>query len=624
MKKLIGAAATLIAIFVGLVVLLSLVPIENDVSYDDFTVDDGYEIIKADYDVKVSDDHTAYVKETITVRFYVFSRGISRWLPTNGGEQYSDVKVEGDEYYVTTEDGFICINTGDDYEYKYKRDDEKTYVISYNIVPPVKTINNTDYFMNVVPFGWTSSQSNVSVEMEFPYEIKDLIVYSGKYGSTQTTEDYNVSGNKLSMRVDYLAPLSGVSVDAELGRKFNVNFSIGGLISILLILIFIIISLVVKLIFLKDRQIFPVINSKPPLDGGRELDPAEMGFLIDGNCESKDITSMIFYFASQKLITIENIGDDKIMLHKRGELPVDAPKHQKTIFDGLFKSGDNVTTDELQDVFYTYAVKASSEIKNKHSELYESGAKSLSYFLAGLGGTLFSIFLLMMAARVNVSLVLRGVIIPIAVGVIILIASYAFGRYVFNYKHKINGKKLILKCIGAEVVAILASLLASYFLLGGILPFYARAVLYVGLPLIGFICGLINRKTEYYASIMNEITGFKTYLESAEKSELEAMLTENPSYYYDILPYTNVLGVSDMWEEKFKDIANVPPPEYYYGTTFYDFLLLNSLFRHSFITFNAAMISRPNGSSMSGGGFRGGFGGGFGGGGFGGGGGGRR
>ena len=123
---------------------------------------------------------------------------------------------------------------------------------------------------------------------------------------------------------------------------------------------------------------------------------------------------------------------------------------------------------------------------------------------------------------------------------------------------------------------------------------------------------------------MNEITGFKTFLETAKKEKLEEMLESNPQYYYDILPYANVLGVSSKWEEKFKELTNVPPPNYYYGPTVFDFILFNSMMRSSYARFTTAMVSRPSGSSSSGRGGFGGFGGGFGGGGFGGGGGGRR
>ena len=41
------------------------------------------------------------------------------------------------------------------------------------------------------------------------------------------------------------------------------------------------------------------------------------------------------------------------------------------------------------------------------------------------------------------------------------------------------------------------------------------------------------------------------FIETAEKQKLESMVMDNPTYFYDILPFTYALGVSDKWIEKF-------------------------------------------------------------------------
>ena len=113
-------------------------------------------------------------------------------------------------------------------------------------------------------------------------------------------------------------------------------------------------------------------------------------------------------------------------------------------------------------------------------------------------------------------------------------------------------------------------------------------------------------------------------MEVAEKDRLEMLLEENPQYYYDILPYAHVLGVSDKWEDKFKDIALEPPRYVSGGETAVNLYLYTRLMHSMDAGMRSAMSHKPSSSSRSGfGGFRGG-GGGFGGGGFGGGGGGAR
>ena len=93
------------------------------------------------------------------------------------------------------------------------------------------------------------------------------------------------------------------------------------------------------------------------------------------------------------------------------------------------------------------------------------------------------------------------------------------------------------------------------------------------------------------------------------------MLETSPELFYDVLPYAQVMGVSDVWENKFKSIT-IQPPRWYAGDfTLFDFWVLNSAMR----SMRYAMLARPRTNSkvggIGGGGHFGGFSGGGGGGG---------
>ncbi len=64
----------------------------------------------------------------------------------------------------------------------------------------------------------------------------------------------------------------------------------------------------------------------------------------------------------------------------------------------------------------------------------------------------------------------------------------------------------------------------------------------------------MKRKTMYGEEIIARIKGFKEFLEKAEKPKLEQLVMENPTYFYDILPYTYVLNISKKWIDKFENI----------------------------------------------------------------------
>ncbi|MBR2967921.1 MAG: DUF2207 domain-containing protein [Clostridia bacterium] len=623
-KRVVALIIALTAVFVCLAVFLPRLNINYSSDYYRGPVDDGYSIVSASYDITVSENRSALVTERLTVKFYERSSGIVRYLPTNSGEQYSGISLTGDTYYVEQQDDFLCVYTGEDYSGKYSNGDEVTYVLSYTIVPPTKTINNTNYKMNVVPFGWDTSQNDVTVSITFPYEIKDVLVYVGSYGTTYTTTNYQLSedGKGLTMSKSLMA-YNGVTIDAELGKKFNVNFSLPGILAIISVMLLVIACVMVKLFFVKDTFITPIINAFSPTDGGEEIDPALMGYLIDNKCESSDVTSMIFYFASKGYIQLEMDGDE-FTLVKLKELPPDAPKHQTIIFQGLFRSGQRVTSTMLQNKFYTDIAAANIEIKAKYDgKLYDKKAKRKAITLMVASAAVLAIVISVCAIRVNLSLIFGEMLTPILNTAILILIGFSFGRFVYNNKNKFSQKKIALSVLLIGVGAILIGAIFSFGLLYGIFPFYGRMIILVGAQVIGFVCGLMRKKTDYYTALTNDIVGFKEFLLAAEKDRLEKLVEENPQYYYDILPYANVLGVSKVMQDKFETIESVPPPTYYYGYSVFDIVIFNRIMRRSYVAMSVAMASRPSGSSHSGGG-GGGFGGGFGGGGFGGGGGGRR
>ena len=128
---------------------------------------------------------------------------------------------------------------------------------------------------------------------------------------------------------------------------------------------------------------------------------------------------------------------------------------------------------------------------------------------------------------------------------------------------------------------------------------------------------LISKRTKYGNEILGKIKGFKKFLETAEKQKLEAMVMENPTYFYDILPFTYVLGVSDKWIEKFETIS-LQAPNWYDGYTSFNTASFGSFINETMSSASNVMTSSSSdssdGSGSSGGGSSGGGSGGGGGG----------
>jgi heme/copper-type cytochrome/quinol oxidase subunit 2 len=78
-------------------------------------------------------------------------------------------------------------------------------------------------------------------------------------------------------------------------------------------------------------------------------------------------------------------------------------------------------------------------------------------------------------------------------------------------------------------------------------PFICAYIIY-------FFSLLMKRKRKNIENLISQVKGYKDFLEVAEKKQLEALVEKNPHYFYDILPYAYVLGVSNKWIKDFEKI----------------------------------------------------------------------
>ena len=80
------------------------------------------------------------------------------------------------------------------------------------------------------------------------------------------------------------------------------------------------------------------------------------------------------------------------------------------------------------------------------------------------------------------------------------------------------------------------------------------------------------------------------------------MVLQYPNYFYDILPYTYVLGISNKWIKKFEQIS-LEPPSWYCTTNDFDVSDFGSKINSTINTAQNIMFSNSDldSSSSSGG-----------------------
>ena len=157
-----------------------------------------------------------------------------------------------------------------------------------------------------------------------------------------------------------------------------------------------------------------------------------------------------------------------------------------------------------------------------------------------------------------------------------------------------------------------------------VLPTITQDISYLIGYIIGILCIAVMlvclvylpKRTKYGNEMLGKLKGFKIFLETVEKEKLESMVLENPNYFYDILPYTYVLGISDKWIEKFESIS-LQAPSWYDSSNAFDISNFGTFVNSTMSSAKSVMSSSPSsgssGSSSGGGSSGGGSGGGGGG-----------
>ena len=286
--------------------------------------------------------------------------------------------------------------------------------------------------------------------------------------------------------------------------------------------------------------------------------------------------------------------------------------------DGLFKpekSSDEpkteVTLKDLQNKFYktiNKILRSLNSQKRKNKIIDKKLLSKRKYIIA------FAIICIFTSAVLPLTLYTS--LISSALFAIFLYMLIGF-TLILIYTFFLKGGSIIAKLFILAFTIFILYYSAATMNYIAVLDNYSTLELIVGavsLIIIFIIFKFMPKRTEYGIEMLGKIKGFKKFLKIAKKEELEQKVKENPNYFYDIMPYTYVLGVSKKWIKKFTDIK-INDPEWYEGES-YQYLDIertisyanNSMASHpiEFLSDNSSTSSSSDFSGSTGGGSGGG------------------
>lgn len=608
-----------------------------------------FEIDRLDVSIVVHEDGTYDVVEDYTVNYILPSLGIYRDIPTvykmtfydeNGNRipktfrfPVFNIRVEGEEYSVDSQFNGEQIIIGPESGARYTGVREFSILYTVRTQPLNLEGQKEAFFQNLVS-SWDTPVHEFHANIKFDKDVDlSLLTVKGKsiseeFPVTCTTGDNEFTcdvyetihfgdGNGITAQLplpdDYF-------VRANVGSKYSFAFMAAG---ILLIAAF-----VLKMLFGKRLPIIEKISFTAPEGYNSPM----VGYIYKDSVKMDDIYSILFEWANKGVIRINETEDDGITFEKLKKLET-ANAFEETIFSTLFyKEGEITIQDWQEQNVYTGLLTMMSQVPkavNKRGRIYDLQSQRLRTTIVTLIFITMSVFSF---SIINFSLM--GVFPSLILVAVLMVLQYiAYGIFETSYVKYIKQNKLAL--IGLYAVIYIA--MASAFSYGVVLVGERFFALIINQVLFLFFLGLLNValviaamikvRTQHGSDLYGEVKGLYDFIKYAKKDELLMMQEENPHLYYDVLPYAQVFGMSDLWLKQFKEIEIPMSPYYttYRTSTFNNYILMRSL-TSSMRSMNTQVLpkvsSGTGGGSFSGGGFSGG---GFsGGGGFGGGGGGSR
>lgn len=600
-----------------------------------------YVIDKYDVNIIVNENNTFDITEKITAYFNTPKHGVSRTIPLknnikrlDGTKSTNYAKISNvsinNTYTTSIKNGNYKLKIGSANKTQIG---EQKYVIKYTYnlgKDPIKDYDELYY--NIIGNEWDTVIGNIIFTITMPKEFDSskLGFSSGSIGSTTNNKiNYSVSGNTIKGSYNGILDIGeSLTVRCELPEGYFVGagftFNLMNYIIYLIPILFLIFSLILWYKFGRDDKIIETVEFYPP----KGFNSLEVGFLYKGEAQNRDVTSLLMYLANQGYIKIVETEEKSLFSKLKGFKITKLKEYdgnnvnEQIFFNGLFtkkestnstfnkieQETDNcineVTSTDLYNNFYITMNKILSNINNKENKnkIFERSASSKKIFIILMIIVTYCLITIPpIFAYGELGNLLFALLFP-GIGFTVLF-KMVFGKTQTIY---INGKATY-SSIGTKIFGIVWGLG-----FGGIpwtfivLPALKQDQVYLIGYGLGLLCILgmiiclkyLPKRTPYGNEILSKINGFKNFLETVEKDKLETMVMQDPTYFYNILPYTYVLGVSDKWIKNFESIA-LQSPSWYDSPTEFNITSFESFMNSTMTSVQSAMSSSPSSDSDS-------------------------
>ncbi len=459
-----------------------------------FDIDD-YNVI-----LDVDDDNKVDVTENVTVNipnseYKGIYRSIPLWEESSDNKkrkvEITNLRVIGEKFELDKFNDKMGIRAGS--TRTYTEEGEHTYTIKYRYNMGKDSNYGYDEFVFNLFGNYDNTKiNNMHVMVNMPKAFGNNIKFYKEGVDVTKDITYKIANNSIDITLSDYTLDSSLMLLIILPDGYFVSGTYNyGVIS-LIICLFIIGASIYSVIRLKkysNKSLHRVSSAE--LFAPDDLDPAEIGYICGETNVRKLTTALIISLASKGYISIKKTENNKDNIVNTGINKEKLPKLsilEQTVYLELFKNGNSNVLSEDRG-FVSIFGKISSILENVIDKKINNS---------------------------NVKKVMNSTFYLLFASAILWIVTYMF---INDLDPRFNILYLL------SFVSIYATGIISIF---------------------------INEKTNYGEVILARVKGFKDYLMTAEKNQLDSMAERTPNYFYDILPYAYVLNVSDRWIKLFE------------------------------------------------------------------------
>lgn len=591
---------------------------------------DSHDYVIDSYHIEmiVNEDNTFDITETITACFHDYKHGIIRTIPLQNTvnrldgtssinrTRVSDISVS-EEFTKAIENHTCQLKIGSADQTVIG---EHTYVIAYQYNLGKDPVRDYDeLYFNIIGNEWDTVIGNITFQITMPkdFDSSGMGFSAGAKGSTDNhLVDYQISGTTITGSYDGILDAGeALTVRMELPEGYftGAGFKLGPTDCLVFAvpLLCLLCSFLLWFKFGKNDPAVDTVEFYPPGD----LNSLEIAYLYKGKATSKDVVSLLIYLANKGYIGISEYEKQSLFMPSKGfevqrlkEYSGNNPNERKFL-RGLFACGlkGRVTSSDLKDHFYTTmkAILKDTNSKQNKAKIFEAVPVWVKILIVLL--SLVSVF-----TAVGIPTLQYAGMPQVIYTCIILLFYIPFYSAIF-----LGDMQNLFRLLLGIFIVFHSSMFLSTTTIAKIIfiePLYLFALVlaFISLLIMGYLARNLARRTPYSNEMLGKIKGFKKFLNTAEKHRLEALVMEDPTYFYHILPYSYVLGVSDKWIGKFESIA-IQPPSWHNSPDHFDTGSFHQFMNQTMSTAQRSMASSPgssgdssSGSSSSGGGSSGG------------------